>query len=150
LRYYCAAFVHCNAPLRLEKPDFDHINDVFDELGPIPRLCIDFSKPELSEYKVALNVALTNLTIDDLEKLVYGCMGLNIDATSQMLCLVRRLDTIDLEASFAVKVLPITSSIGSRISSQLRNVEHDKQLRLYKRFAADPSTEEMANDLFED
>jgi hypothetical protein len=45
--------------------------------------------------------------------------------------------------------LPITSSIG-RISSQLRNVEHDKQLRLYKRFAADPSTEEMANDLFED
>ena len=137
--------------MRLEKPDFDHISDVFDDLGPTPRLCIDFSKRELSEYKVALNVALTNLTIDDLEKFkVYGCMRLSMDATSQMLCLVRRLDTIDLEASFAAKVLPITSSIGSRISSQLRNVEHDKQLRLYKFFAVDPSTEEMANDLFED
>jgi hypothetical protein len=139
-----------SAPLRLEKPDFDHINNIFDELGPVPRLCIDFSEQELSEYKAALNVALTNLTINDLEKLVWGYMGLSMDATSQMLCLVRRLDPIDLEASFAVKVLPITPSIGSRICSQLRNAEHDKQLCLYKRFAADPSTVELADDLFED
>jgi len=116
-------------------------------MWPIPRICINFSKWELSEYKPALNVALMNLTIHNFEKLVYGCMGLSMDATLQMLSLVQCLDPIDFEASFMVKVLPITLSIGSKISLQLRNVEHKKQQCLYKHFTTDPSTAEIANTL---
>jgi hypothetical protein len=44
--YLClllTVFSVASAPLRLNNPDFRLINDVFDELGPIPRLCIDFT-----------------------------------------------------------------------------------------------------------
>jgi len=109
------------APLRLNNPDFRHINDIFDELGPIPCLCIEYNQRDLSIYRIALAAALRSLTIGDLQKLVDGCIALSVDAISHKLCSVRRSNPTDLEFSYEVEALPITPSIGSRIAFQLRN-----------------------------
>jgi len=60
------------APLRLRNPDFDHINNVFDELGPIPRLCIEYDELQLAMYRTDLTEALKKITIDKLEEIVDG------------------------------------------------------------------------------
>jgi len=62
-------------PLRLLASDFDHINKTFDELGPVPRLCIDYDEDELRAYRQDLTKALRNLTIDDLQKAITGGKG---------------------------------------------------------------------------
>ncbi|KIM89676.1 hypothetical protein PILCRDRAFT_192655 [Piloderma croceum F 1598] len=76
------------APLRLDEPDFDRINDIFYEFGPIPRLCIEYNKEELSRYKVKLTDALSDLTISKLTGLIEGGIGLSMNAVSHKLCLV--------------------------------------------------------------
>jgi hypothetical protein len=54
-------------PLRLLEHDFDHINEIFDELGPVPCLCIDYDEDELRAYRQDLTEALQNLTVNDLQ-----------------------------------------------------------------------------------
>ena len=107
-----------SAPLRLDEPDFHHINKIFDELGPVPRLCIDYNERELLNLS---HMELSNLTIKSLQVEHMVCAGrsLAIDAISHKICLVRRLTPTDLDLSFEIEVLPITAIIGSRIIDHL-------------------------------
>src|ERR1700691_252801 len=94
-------FCDVSAPLRLDNPDFDHINNIFDELGPIPRLCIEYTKRDLSKYRTSLSMGLSALTIRTLNDLVGGARSLSMDASGERslemhamchkICLVRRL-----------------------------------------------------------
>jgi hypothetical protein len=148
-----------SAPLRLNKPDFDHINNVFDELGPIPRLCIDYNVRALSKYRNSLSIELSKLTIKKLEGLVgaarslemdaSGTRSLGMDAISHKICLIRRLNPTDLDFSFEVEVLPLTAIIGSRIAFQLRNTERSEQIRLYKQLTALPAGKRLSGNVFE-
>lgn len=138
-----------SAPLRLDNPDFGHINNIFDELGPIPRLCIEYTEVELEDYRVALSMALEDLTIDEFQNLVRGARGMSMDAIFYKLLLVRRLNPTDLALSFEVKVLPVTPSIGSRITFQLRNAERAEQVRLYKHLTSLPSAKKLSGNVFE-
>ena len=124
----------------MDNPDFDHIDNIFDELGPIPRLCLDYGVDELSDYRDALSDALSMLTIKNLEDLVHAAKRLDMgasgprnsamDSISHKICLIRRLNPAHLGRK--VEVLPITAIIGSRIASQLTNAERSEQTRLYK------------------
>jgi hypothetical protein len=136
-----------SAPLRLNDPDFDLINEIFDELGPIPRLCIEYGEDELEGYREDLNNALGNISIDNLEKL--AAAGMEMDVTSHKVCLIRRFDSTGLRFSKKVKVSPITPYVASRIAFQLKNAQRDELIRLYKKFIHDPSTRKMAGDIFE-
>jgi hypothetical protein len=135
-----------SAPLRLNDPDFDLINEIFDELGPIPRLCIEYGEDELEGYREDLNNALGNISIDNLEKL--AAAGMEMDVTSHKVCLIRRFDSTGLRFSKKVKVSPITPYVASRIAFQLKNAQRDELIRLYKKFIHDPSTRKMAGDIF--
>jgi hypothetical protein len=136
-----------SAPLRLNDPDFDLINEIFDELGPIPRLCIEYGEDELEGYREDLNNALGNISIDNLEKL--AAAGMEMDVTSHKVCLIRRFDSTGLRFSKKVKVSPITPYVASRIAFQLKNAQRDELIRLYKKFIHDPSTRKMPGDIFE-
>jgi len=141
--------VVASAPLRLDAPDFEHINDVFDEFGPIPRLCIDYDEVESAKYRTDLTDELAVLSIDSLEKLVQRGKGLRMDAISHKLCLIRRSNPTDLAHSFEVEVLPVTPSIGSRIAFQLRNAERGEQIRLYKLLTSIPAAKKLSGNVFE-
>ena len=141
----------------MDNPDFDHIDNIFDELGPIPRLCLDYGVDELSDYRDALSDALSMLTIKNLEDLVHaakrldtGASGLQnsaMDSISHKICLIRRLNPAHLGRK--VEVLPITAIIGSRIASQLTNAERSEQIRLYKLLTALPEGKRMSGNVFE-
>jgi hypothetical protein len=76
-------------------------------------------------------------------------MTLNMDAISSKLCLVRRFYPTDLSLSYKAKVLPITTSIGSRIAFRLRNVERRQQISLFKYLTVLPSAKKIAGIVFE-
>jgi len=141
----------------VNNPDFDHINNVFDELGPIPRLCLDYSVEALSSYRRSLSKALSKLTIEKLEDLVgattclemdpNGAKNLAMDTIFHKICLIRRLNPADLDDE--VEVLPITAIVGSRIAFQLRNTERSEQIRLYKQLTALPEAKRLSGNVFE-
>jgi hypothetical protein len=145
--------------LRLENPNYGHINDIFDELGPIPRLCIDYSTRDLLKYKTSLSMELSNLTVKKLEDLVGAArsmeMGpsegrnLAMDSISHKICLIQRLNPTDLVLSFEAEVLPVTAIVASRIAFQLRNAERSEQIRLYKHLTALPMAKKLSGNLFE-
>ena len=54
-----------SAPPRLTNPDLDLINELFDELGPVPRLCMDFNEDQLEDYRKDLKQTLCDTSIDD-------------------------------------------------------------------------------------
>jgi hypothetical protein len=104
-----------------------YINETFDLLGPVPRLCIDFSSEELEEYKNEVRKALSGITVDQIETLIKDTSALSMDAVSHKIYLLRRRQRDDVHSP--VVVAPI---IQSRLSTRFRNRPRDKQIRLYK------------------
>jgi hypothetical protein len=128
-----------SAPLRLNNPDLDLINELFDELGPIPCLCIEFDKDELEDYRDGLKEALGNISIKKLEELVDAGKSLKMNVILHKVCLIRRFDSTRLRFSKKVKVPPITPYVGSRIAFQLKNAERHELIRLYSRGQPKPA-----------
>ena len=114
----------------LENITENHINETFDLLGPVPRLCIDFSSDELEEYKQAVNMALSDITVKTIEKLIKDTSALSMDKVSHKLCLLSRRQRDNVHSPAVVA--PITPSIQSRLSTRFRNLHRDEQIRLYK------------------
>jgi hypothetical protein len=141
--------------LSLDKPDIKNINEIFDELGPIPRLCLDHDIEELSKYKASLSKELSDLTIKKLEDLVGAARNMEMSASgasdtiSHKICLVRRLNPSSLNFSFQTEVLPVTPTVGSRIAFHLRNAKRTEQIRLYKQLTSLPEAKKLSGNLFE-
>ena len=56
-----------------------HIDEIFDLLGPVPRLlCIDFLHDELEEYKSELYASLSGISIDKIKKLITDTSKLSL------------------------------------------------------------------------
>lgn len=77
---------------------YPHIADtlvieVFDELGPTPRLCFDLvdDLTELDHYKRKLDLAISQMTIEQLERL-RNSSPLAMDELSCKICLITRED----------------------------------------------------------
>ena len=116
----------------LENITENHINETFDLLGPVPRLCIDFSSDELEEYKQAVNAALLEITVKTIEKLIKDTSTLFMDKVSHRICLLSwgQRDNVHIPAAVAL----ISPSIHSRLSARFRNLHRDEQIHLYKYF----------------
>ena len=129
----------------------DHagINDVYDRFGPVTRLCIDiFGKTDqFEQYKMDVCKAISNITLEYLARLFEDASSLHPDDSSHKIYLISRKDR-DNVASVAI-VSPITSSIQTRIAGQIRKLERQDQIRLYKRFEKVPDSRGLAGILFE-
>jgi hypothetical protein len=137
-----------SAPLRLAHPDFKLIDQVYDQFGPIPRLCFDASDiRDFESYERDVFAALCNLTPQKLETLVDECNNLSMGEISPKICLIWRVGSV--KDSGNVQISPITDFVGSRIAIHFRNLQRCDQIQLYKRFAAIPSTWGMAGKIFE-
>jgi hypothetical protein len=125
----------------------DHIDKTFDLLGPVPRLCLEFSPYELEEYKDALNKTLLCITVEKFEKLIKDTSALSMDAVSHKICLLSREERDDIHSQSTVA--PITLSIQSKLAARFRNLHRDEQIRLYKYFQRVPELRKVAGIFYE-
>jgi hypothetical protein len=124
------------------------INDIFDRLGPTPRLCIDFlSQEKLDAYEKSVQKAISSATASQLEQLFKDSTSLTTDAVSHKICLVSRENRDDVRSPAVVA--PITPSIQSRLANQFRNLERGEKIRLYKYFSRVPDSKATAGIFFE-
>ncbi|KIM90035.1 hypothetical protein PILCRDRAFT_812840 [Piloderma croceum F 1598] len=124
-----------------------HVNETFDELGPVPRLCIDQTSDEQAEYRSALHQAISKITTDEIQKLTQNTSGLTMNAISQKICLLSRQQRDDVHSQAVVA--PITDSIKSRLSNQFRNLPRAEQIRLYKFFEKMPELRKTAGIFYQ-
>ncbi|EDR06023.1 uncharacterized protein LACBIDRAFT_294751 [Laccaria bicolor S238N-H82] len=117
--------------------DESRTNEIFDQLGPTPRLCIDFqlNSEAMSRYELDLRTALSKVTLNDLELLLSTarCGDMGTDTLSEKIALLSRESLDDMHSQGVVN--PITPYIQSRLANRFRNLEHKELLRLYKAFA---------------
>jgi hypothetical protein len=79
----------------LPETDVTTIDEIFEELGPTARLCIEYaSDPEQLQgcYKAQLDVAISNIMAGELEELIQKSTQLAMDAVSHKICLISRRD----------------------------------------------------------
>src|SRR5258708_7980290 len=125
----------------------NHIDETFDLLGPIPRLCIDFVPQQLEEYKREIKKQLSDMTVEKIWKLVKDASMLSMDAFSHKICLLSREQRDDVYSKAVVA--PITPSIQSRLSTCFRNLHQDEQIRLFKYFQRVPESRKVAGIFYE-
>jgi chromatin segregation and condensation protein Rec8/ScpA/Scc1 (kleisin family) len=135
------------------------VNDIFDQYGPIPRLCIDYldldsdpdSDPDsnirIAQYKKDGQKAIASLKLSKLEQSIEDSGSLTMDELSHKICLISREDRERVYSS--VIVSPITLTIKSRLANHFRTLEHREQICLYKHFFKVPDSRAMAGIFFE-
>jgi hypothetical protein len=135
----------------LLKTDVKAVLEIYETLGPTPCLCIEFpSEPQLLPvYKNQLNDAISNITTDKLEQLTQDSSQLIMDTTqvSHKLCLIRCHDRNDVLSEPIVS--PITDSIKSRLSNQLRNLQQAERIRLFQQLDRVPGASATAGIVYE-
>ena len=130
------------------KVDRERVNAVFDELGPTPRLCIDYLRSaQIEQYERDIKTAISALTTSELEQLFIDTNSLTMNNTSHKIYLISRRDRKNV-SSLAI-VFPITSSIKFRLASHFQTLKLREQIRLYKSFSEVPESRVMAGIFFE-
>ena len=129
----------------------ESVNLVFNELGPVPRLCIDYlcsrDQIELEQYRQDVQKAISKLTAGELERLVEDSGSLTMNAVSDKICLISRKDRENVYSRAIVS--PITSSIKARLANHFRTLERGEQIHLYKYLSKVPGSRAMAGISFE-
>lgn len=131
------------------KVDRGHAIDVFNQLGPIPRLCIDNlgSLTQKKRYEENVQTAIKTLKLSKLEQLIEDTCYLTMDSLSHKICLISRQDKEDVYSRAVVS--PITSYIKSRLANHFLTLKHREQIRLYKYFSKVPESRKVAGIFFE-
>jgi hypothetical protein len=135
-----------SAPFRAPGVSLTPIDEIFDELGPTPRLCFE-KKRWLTEYRRKLNEALGRLTLSYLEDMSFTRESLALDAVSDKMYMLKR-SGVDVD-SVEVDIMTITPFVASKIATRMRALERHDLARLFHRYIALPSTRKMAGDIFE-
>ncbi len=127
----------------------ESVDRVFNELGPTPRLCIDYlcSRGSIEQYRRNVQKAISKLTAGELERLAEDSGSLTMDDVSHKICLISREDRENVHSGAVVS--PITSSIKSRLSNRFRTLERGEQIRLYKYLSRVPGSRGTAGIFFE-
>ena len=126
-------------------------NEIFDQLGPTPLLCIVYQLDNvaMSQYERKLRTAISQVTSNELESLLSTAASgdLGINSLTHMIALLSRKSSDDVYSEGVV--IPITAYIQSRLSNRFCNLERKEHLRLYKAFAKVPARRKMASVFFE-
>jgi hypothetical protein len=128
--------------------DYDHINLLYDRLGPTPRLCLDFFEDahRRERYEDDLRKAISNIKSESLEALFDAAGTLEMDKLSHKICMIRR-NSLENVASLPI-VEVITPYVRSKLVYQLQILEGCCQ-RLYKPFAKSSDSRALAGVAFE-
>ncbi len=133
----------------LEELDPKIVDDAYDQLGPIPRLCLRtaFDPQNLKMYKDDLHRIAKHMTLQSLEELLRKVMNWNMDDVSRKVCLIKRPKKNNVRHFFRVQ--PITDNVQSKIAISLRDLDGRQQIASYRSFAHIPRLKGMTGPLFE-
>jgi hypothetical protein len=108
-----------SAPLHPASPNSEIIDDIYDQFGPTPRLCLEMASDpdQLEAYKAGVRRALKLVTPQYLLKMTHELEVMNMDEVSQKLCQIRR-QHIDVKSLACV--VPITDIMQSRLAIAMR------------------------------
>ena len=153
-----------SVPPTLSSPDdIKHISDLFDQFGPIPRLCIDYlardsdsdsnswGMPALARYEMDVQKIIASLNLSKFEQLIEHSRFLTMDGDSDMLLLISREDRKCVFSSAIVS--PISSTIKSRLANHFRTLleQHNSELtRLYYYYSKTSDLKAISGIFFED
>ena len=125
-------------------------NEIFDQLGPTPRLCIDYQLDSvaMSQYEWDLRITSSQFTSNKLELLLSTATNgdFGIDSLTHKIALLSRKSSDDVYSEGVV--IPITPYIQSRLSNRFCDLERKEHLRLYKAFARVHEGRKMASVFF--
>jgi hypothetical protein len=133
-----------SARMFLDQSLYLRVAEVFEEYGPMPRLCIEFlSDPEeLESYKDEVCDAISDIKVEQLEKLCSDATSLTMNAVSHKLFLISRKQPEVMDSK--VIVAPMTEAIEKKLARRFQNLQQIEQLRLYKFFARTPDSRAVA------
>lgn len=115
---------------------YKRVDEVFEQYGPIPRLCIDFALKnpnQLTWHERELNGDIKKMSVEFLTELVRGrseLLSMDDVANSESVCLMERTNRSDLCGAYVVK--PITHYVGSKLATQLTTLRRRDQVELIK------------------
>ena len=122
---------------------FTAIDEIFDHLGPTPRLCFGNTR-SLIDYRRKLDEALGRLTSGGLEGMSFSHESQALDAVSHKIYMLKR-SKVDVD-SVELDMMTITPSIASKVAARTRALERYELLHLFNRYIRLPSTRRMAGD----
>ncbi len=119
---------------------------MFEEIGPTPRICIDFllNDSERELYEAELATAIHGLSLDTLTKLALNIPTLDLQEVSHKIILVSRMQDSEL-----AQITPITSYVKSRLVRKLQDEERNRRLRLYSDLERIPGSRALAGLIYE-
>ena len=131
--------------MHLNHPDSETIDDIYDQFGPTPRLCIlkPLNDHQLEEYKNNTRIALENLTLQSLQELIRNTEELKMDKVSHKLCLISRKKLHNVRSSFCVT--PITAHMQLRLAIHMQTQDSQQLVEMCQ----DPFLEHLSRYLFE-
>lgn len=129
--------------------DHGSVHPIFDQLGPTPRICVDYlcDHVKMAQYRHALETEIKDLKTSELEKLVEDAASLTMNTVSHKICLISRQDKENVHSPAIIS--PMTSFIKSKLANRFRALGRHEQIRLYKHFAKVPASKGLAGIFFE-
>ena len=141
-------FTAPSAPFLAPDRPLPDIEEIFDRLGPTPRLCFGDER-SLFDHKEGLDKALAGLSLDYLEKLASRINDLELDAVSHTIIVLRR-STTDVEPLNSKVYIELASHfIASEVARWMRALKCHELVSLFNRYNALPVTRKMSGDIFE-
>jgi len=119
---------------------------MFEEIGPTPRICIDFvlNDKQRKLHKSQLADAISSLSLDMLMKLASNLQNLDMHDVSHKIVLVSRTQDFEL-----AQITPITSYVKSRLVRKLQDEERNRRLRFYSDLERVPGGRPLAGLIYE-
>src|SRR5258708_31890125 len=119
---------------------------MFEEIGPTPRICIDFvlNDKQRKLHKSQLADAISSLSLDMLMKLASNLQNLDMHDVSHKIVLVSRTQDFEL-----AQITPITSYVKSRLVRKLQDEERNRRLRFYSDLERVPGGRALAGLIYE-
>ena len=65
-----------------------YVDEIFDTLGLVYHLCVEYSSHQLEWYKSELHRTISNITMDNIQKMTEDDSGLTIDNISDKIFLL--------------------------------------------------------------
>jgi hypothetical protein len=114
------------------------IDDAYNQLGPIPHLCLDtaFQPLQLTAYMNDLHRVTEHMTLQSLKESLHKVRDWNMDDVSRKVCLIKRPKKDIVGPEFCVQ--PITHNIQSKLAICMRDLDSCQQITSYRYFARDP------------
>ncbi len=123
------------------------IDDAYNQLGPIPHLCLDtaFQPLQLTAYMNDLHRVTEHMTLQSLKELLHKVRDWNMDDVSRKVCLIKRPKKDIVGPEFCVQ--PITDNIQSKLAICMRDLDSCQQITSYRYYARDPRLKWMTGPI---